>query len=74
MDPSMDVVEVPKLHPEKTHSDAQLIECQESYLHAKYFSSMITLHEHNPSAQWKLPSILPKEVYKFKWYKYVFVT
>ena len=74
MDPSMEAVEIPELHLEQIHNDAHLTDHHQSYLHVESSSSMRTLHEQNPSAQWELPSILPKEVYKLKWYKYFFVT
>ena len=74
MDPLMEVAKLPELNLEHINTKAQLSERQESYLHAELSSSMITLNEQNPSSQWELPSILPKEIYKLKWYTYFSIT
>ena len=34
-------------------------------------SSIIHIDEFNPSHEWKLPSLLPKEIYKLKLWEYV---
>ena len=70
----MDAVELPELNLEQINTDTQLSECHESYLDAESSSSMITLHKQNPSGNWELSSILSKEVYKLKWYKYFSLT
>ena len=74
MDPSLDTVELRTLDCNLEGQTATLVTGPESFSHTDTESSIITLHEANPSGTWDLPSILPFEVYKLKWYKYFSTT
>ena len=70
----MDAIELREVNCEQIGDEATIIDRQDSYFNVEPSSSMITLHEQNPFAHWEPPSIISKEVYKMKWYKYFATT
>ena len=51
-----------------------LAECRSSFSHCSNSdpdSSIIHIDETNPSAEWKLPPLFPKEIYNLKLWEYI---
>jgi hypothetical protein len=67
MDPSMDTIELQTLHCDANDSFVSLAKKISSFQNIESSSSIISMNDFNPSTDWKLPGILPKEVYKMKW-------
>ena len=71
MDPSMDSVELTSLDFQSTdQTTVSLDERKSSFQTSGASSSIITIDDTIPSPDWKLPKILPSEVYKMKWWQY----
>ena len=71
MDPSMDFVGLTSLDCQSTdQTTVSLAERRSSFQNSVASSSIITIDDTIPSPKWKLPEILPLEVYKMKWWQY----
>ena len=71
MDPSMDSVGITSLDYQSTdQTTISLTERKSSFHNFAASSSIITIDDTIPSPNWKLPNILPSEVYKMKWWQY----
>ena len=71
MDPSMDSVGFTSLEYQSTdQTTVSLTERKSFFQTSAASSSIITIDDTIPSPDWKLPEILPSEVYKMKWWQY----
>ena len=75
MDPSMDIATHPVLDcQQEENGEVSLAERRSSFAECSTSdssSSVIHIDNSNPSADWKLPTILPKDVYKLSLWKYI---
>jgi hypothetical protein len=70
MDPSLDSVEIQTLDCDVEETTISLLECISSYQYVEPSSPIITMNDINPPTNWKLPAIMPKEIYKMQWWNY----
>ena len=71
MDLSMDSVRLTSLDCQSTdQTTVSLTERKSSFQTSTASLSIITIDDTIPSPDWKLPEILPSEVYKMKWWQY----